>query len=220
MCVLLINKPSGPTSHDMIYRVRRATGIKKVGHAGTLDPFAEGLLIILVGRDATKRQSGFMGLDKEYEATIRLGIETDTYDREGKVIDEYWGGWPTEEKIKKALEGFVGEQMQMPPAFSAKKIKGKKAYDLARKGEEVILQPVRVVIHSLEVISYDSPMLKIRTRVSSGTYIRSLAHDIGASLGTGAHLTELRRTSIGGYSLKDTIDTKGLTRENWKKHCK
>lgn len=212
--MLLINKPPGITSHDVVDEVRKATGIKKVGHAGTLDPFAEGLLIILVGREETRLQSKFLNLDKEYEATLILGAETDTFDSEGKIQDTNKLQIPKKKTVEAALKKFIGEQEQMPPAFSAKKVKGKKAYELARKGETVELEPKKVTIHNLELLDYDYPELKIRTRVSSGTYIRALARDIGRALGTGAHVKELKRTQIGEHKLKDAQTLKELREES------
>lgn len=225
--MLLINKPKGPTSHDIVDEIRKITGIRKVGHAGTLDPFAEGLLIVLVGRDETKQQSKFMGMDKEYEATFVLGEERDTGDLTGKPIKSgdapvppkphsgplgqaLWflrgtGAPPSCNDIKKALKGFTGEIEQVPSTYSAKKIKGKKAYELAREGKEVKLKPKRITIYELELVDYNYPELKIRARVSSGTYIRALARDIGRELGAGAYVKELKRTGIGEYKLKDAV---------------
>lgn len=209
--MLLINKPPGMTSHDVVDRVRVATNERRVGHAGTLDPFAEGLLIVLVGREETKRQAEFMKLDKVYEATFVLGEERDTDDATGKLrssfSSEKTNEAPTRSVIKEVMQNFVGEIDQMPPAYSAKKIKGKKAYELARAGIEPELKPKKITIYNLEILDYQWPELKIRTKVSSGTYIRALARDIGRELQTGAYVKELKRTSIGKYKLKDA---KGL----------
>lgn len=206
--MLLINKPKGPTSHDIVDEVRKITGIKKVGHAGTLDPFAEGLLIILVGRPETKQQSTFMGMDKEYEATFILGEERDTGDITGEPVESQHTSVDnavpvTEQELQAVLEKFTGEMEQIPSTYSAKKIKGKKAYELAREGKEVKLKPKKVTIYKLELLSYSWPEVKIRVKVSSGTYIRALARDIGRELKTGAYVSELKRTSIGEYSLED-----------------
>ena len=205
---LLVDKPSGPTSHDVVDMVRRATGLKKVGHAGTLDPFASGLLIMALG-NATKEISQFVGLDKTYEATILLGGTSDTMDRTGK-LDMQACATVSEPAMLDVLEKFKGDIDQTPPMYSAKKVGGKKLYELAREGKEVERAPVRVTIHVLEIISYNWPHLTVRCRVSSGTYIRALAHDIGATLGCGAYLEELRRTAIGTYKVEDAVPADSL----------
>lgn len=193
--------------------VRKITRVKKVGHAGTLDPFAEGLLIILVGREETRKQAEFMGLDKTYEATFVLGEERDTDDITGRgqafsPAGASENGMPDKSSIMAALNKFTGEIEQIPSTYSAKKINGKKAYELARKGEAVELKPKKVTIYELDLIDYAYPELKIRTKVSSGTYIRALARDIGRELGTGAYVKELKRTEIGNYKLENakTLD--------------
>lgn len=212
MPILLINKPVGITSHDVVDKVREATNERRVGHAGTLDPFAEGLLIVLVGRESTKRQAEFMKLDKVYEATFVLGEERDTDDVTGKKrqIANRKSQIVQKQKIEGVLQKFVGEIDQMPPAYSAKKIKGKKAYELARAGIEPELKPKKITIYSLEILDYQWPELKIRTKVSSGTYIRALARDMGRELGVGAYVKELRRTKIGKYELKNATTTEDL----------
>ena len=214
MSIFLVNKPSGPTSHDIVDLMRKITGEKRVGHAGTLDPFAEGLLIVLVGRESTKRQAEFMKLDKVYEATFVLGEERDTDDVTGKLrssfSSEKTNEAPTRSVVKEVLQKFVGEIDQMPPAYSAKKIKGKKAYELARAGIEPELKPKKITIYSLKILDYQWPELKIRTKVSSGTYIRALARDMGRELGVGAYVKELRRTKIGKYELKNATTTEDL----------
>lgn len=202
---LLIDKPSGWTSHDVVAYLRGKLGVKKIGHAGTLDPFATGLLIVGVG-PATKRLSEFLKMDKSYEATIRLGARSDTDDRTGTIT-------PTspppveqrEETIRQALGRFVGTIEQVPPAYSAKKINGEKMYDLARRGIVVEQKPVAVTIHSIELLDYHWPLVRIRVAVSSGTYIRALARDLGEKLGIGAYLEELRRTSIGPHDLTNAV---------------
>lgn len=214
MSILLINKPPGPTSHDMVDRVRKITGEKRVGHAGTLDPFAEGLLIVLVSRESTKRQAEFMKLDKVYEATFVLGEERDTDDVTGRVRSSFSAEKPNEAPtrsvVKEVLQKFIREIDQMPPAYSAKKIKGKKAYELARVGIEPELKPKKITIYNLEILDYQWPELKIRTKVSSGTYIRALARDVGRELGVGAYVKELKRTKIGKYELKNATTTEDL----------
>jgi tRNA pseudouridine55 synthase len=215
---LLINKPKGITSHDVIYFVRKITTEKKVGHAGTLDPNATGLLIVGVERSSTKKL-GWIAKDtkKTYEAEIYLGEERDTDDSEGQIISEKSDFQPPDMTLlKKTLTGFKGKQKQTPPAYSALKIKGKKAYELARKGEKVVLKERDVVIHSIELLQYKYPVLTIRTTVSSGTYIRALARDIGKQLGCGAYLRNLKRTKIGDYNLVDAKDMDELTPNNWK----
>jgi tRNA pseudouridine55 synthase len=202
---LLINKPSGPTSHDIINKLRAITGIKKIGHAGTLDPFASGLLICAVGREATREIDKFVKLDKEYIATLHLGAVTDTYDRTGKVVKEYPSEIINEAIIEKTVAEFIGGQLQTPPMFSAKKIQGKKMYELARQGKTVERQPCAINIMALQILSYDWPALKLKINCSSGTYIRTLAFDLGERLGSGAYLEELERTKIGEYSVEDAI---------------
>ena len=203
--MLFINKPAGITSHDVVDIVRKKTGVRRVGHTGTLDPFAEGLLIVLVGREETKKQSEYLKLDKEYIATIHLGAESDTGDKTGKIKDLH--SKPIDLKdIKEVLTTFTGEIEQMPPEYSAIKIRGKKAYELAREGKKVELTSRKITIHSIEIMDYAWPMLTIKTHVSSGTYIRALARDIGKALGTGAYVEKLARTKIGEYTLDDVKD--------------
>lgn len=251
--IYLIDKEAGWTSFDVVAKMRGLTGIRKIGHAGTLDPFATGLLIVLVGKEATKRQAEFMKLDKEYEAVLELGKTSTTGDPEG-IISEFpisnfqlpikskitnvqkkvntpsshsglpartevhSGGDPeskslirqsdssqvgmTLERIKKALENFIGEIEQVPPIYSAIKIKGKKAYELARAGKTVELKPRNVIIHKIDILDYKWPSLTLKVSCGSGTYIRSLAADIGKALKTGAYVKELKRTKIGDFDLK------------------
>jgi tRNA pseudouridine55 synthase len=208
---LLIDKPVGPTSHDVVDMVRRTLHTRKVGHAGTLDPFASGLLIIAVGA-MTKQLSHFVGLDKAYEATLRFGATSDTMDRTGKIEQKECAAL-SKEALEAALEKFRGEIDQVPPMYSAKKIGGKKLYELAREGKEIERKPVRVTIHKLELVSFSWPNATIRTRVSSGTYIRALADDIGKTLGCGAYLEELRRTKIGVYDVANAVKPEGVATE-------
>ncbi len=205
---ILIDKPLGWTSFDVVARVRRLardmTGEKlKVGHAGTLDPLATGLLILLLGK-ATKQQDGFMKLDKSYEAEITLGSNSSTYDAEGELT-HISDRQPMLEQIQIALQTFIGPIEQMPPQFSAIKIDGKRAYELARAGKPAELKSRTVTINDLEITTYNYPKLVITTDVSSGTYIRSLAYDIGDRLGTGAYISSLRRTRIGEHSVDDAV---------------
>ena len=194
------------TSFGVVARVRRvlsqAAGKKvKVGHCGTLDPFATGLLVLVTGKE-TKSAETFMKLDKVYEATIKLGHTSTTGDPEGDIVDTS-DTIPSEEQVKRVLETFVGQIEQVPPSFSAIKIDGQRAYKLARAGEVVEIPKRIVIIHSLELIDYAYPEVRIRTHVSSGTYIRTLAEDIGRALGVGAYCTELRRTKIADWSVED-----------------
>ena len=212
--IVLIDKPAGWTSFDVVAKIRgkirrryTAQGIKptkrqlKVGHAGTLDPFATGLLVILLG-DATKKATEFLKLDKVYEAEIILGKESTTGDPEGELT-AVSDTKPTTEEVQAVLAAFTGEIRQRPPIFSAIKINGRRAYKLARDGKEVEIPERTVTIHSLELLDYTYPSLKIRTHVGSGTYIRSLAVDIGKALGTGAYCGALRRTRIADWSIDD-----------------
>jgi len=206
--VLLIDKPSGMTSFGVVARVRRKLSQQlgkkaKVGHTGTLDPFATGLMIIVTGKEC--RNAGtYSKLDKVYEATIHLGQTSTTGDPEGELTDVS-DTRPALDEVTQALGQFVGEIQQTPPIYSAIKINGQRAYKLARKGE-VVEMPIRTVtIFSLELVDYTYPDLKIRVHVSSGTYIRTLAEDLGKVLGTGAYCKELRRTKIADFSIDDSV---------------
>lgn len=203
---LVVDKPAGLTSHDVVARLRRAVGGGKVGHAGTLDPFATGVLVVCLGR-ATRLAEWATGTDKRYRAEIVLGVETDTYDLTGEVIATA----PVEAEramVASALTSFVGTIDQRPPAFSAIQVGGRRLYDLARRGEAVEVTPRRVTIHRLDLIEWSPPRLTVDLTCSKGTYVRSLAHDLGAALGTGAHLTGLRRLASGDFTLDDasTLD--------------
>ena len=205
--ILLIDKPAEISSFGVVARVRRVlsenVGKKvKVGHTGTLDPFATGLLILLVGK-ATKRSNEFLKLNKEYIAEIKLGETSTTGDPEGEITKSYSDAPKSKEEIKKVVQSFVGEISQKVPAFSAVKINGRRAYELARKGMEVETPTRKVHIYDIDILEYTWPILKIRTSVSSGTYIRTLGEDIGKKLGTGAYLTALRRTKVADYRVED-----------------
>ncbi len=236
--ILVINKPIGPTSHDIVDKVRHITGIKRVGHAGTLDPFAEGVLVILIGL-ATKLQSKFMEMPKTYVATLRLGATSDTYDKTGKIQETtclparqgHNNQAITKKQIQKILKQFVGEIKQMPPAFSAIKIKGKKAYELARKGIKPELKPRKVKIYDIQCRKYrwpasrrratasrGGPYLGIEVKCGKGTYIRSLAHDIGQKLFCGAYLEKLVRTEVGKFNIKNSVKINKLTPSNWQSY--
>ena len=214
--LLLIDKPSGPTSHDIVDAVRRITKLRAVGHAGTLDPFATGLLILGVGK-ATKWLTALVGLDKTYEATLTLGATSDSFDRDG-VITPYPNlstTPPSEAAVEQVLQKYRGSFEQLAPLYSAKKLNGKKLYELARAGTATeAMRPTKLItIHALEVLSYAHPILQLRVTSSSGTYIRSLADDIGRDLHTGAYLTELRRTAIGSYQVTNAHSITSLTQE-------
>ena len=213
---LLINKPVGPTSHDVVHKLRCITGIKKIGHAGTLDPFACGILILAIGREATKGINRYVKLNKEYVATLYLGSISTTYDREGEIKK-----WPgnvkkiTNDEVQEVLKKFVGEQLQTPPMFSAKKVKGKRLYKLARQGRVVDRPASAIKIETINLLKYEWPFLQIKIKCSSGTYIRALADDIGKKLNCGAYLSELQRTKIGPYLLENSFDIEKINKENW-----
>ncbi len=212
---LVVNKPVGPTSHDIVNQLRKITGIKKIGHAGTLDPFAGGVLVLAIGRNATKQIDKIVKTQKKYKAQICLGVVTDTHDSTGKIIEENKIEFITRKKIKKVLKNFQGRQKQIPPMFSAKKIKGEKLYNLARQGKIVEREPVEIEVYELKLKNYDFPGVEIEIICSSGTYIRSLAYDIGQELECGAYLKELQRTAVGDYTLKNAVNPEILTSQNW-----
>lgn len=212
---ILIDKPAGPTSFGVIARLRKITGIKKIGHAGTLDPFATGLLIVAIGREATRRIDRYVKLNKEYEALIDFSRITDTYDREGQTVFEYRGDKIKKGDLKKALKSFIGRQKQVPPMFSAKKIGGKKLCDLARKGLEVKRKASDIEIYKIKLLKYKWPRAKIRAKVSSGTYVRTLAYDLGQKLNTGAYLEELRRIKIGCFKISQAKQLDQINQDNW-----
>ncbi len=231
--LLVIDKPSGPTSHDVVARVRRLLNERRVGHTGTLDPMATGLLPIVVGR-ATRLAQFLSAAVKRYEAVVRLGIETDTYDATGAAAGApYEGPWPSRDAIGRALDAFRGTALQQPPAFSAKKIDGQRSYKLARararEGDEHSLllagphphslapslpAPVSVTVHALDLMEViDKCTIRVRLDCSAGFYVRSLAHDLGERLGTGAHLQALRRSGSGSLTLDDAIELEKAERE-------
>jgi tRNA pseudouridine55 synthase len=203
--VLPLDKPVGPTSHDMVARVRRALGTRRVGHAGTLDPFASGLLLVAVG-EATRLVEYLHHLDKSYEAEARLGEVTATDDPEGEVVarSAAWEGLEAP-AIAAALSRQVGTFLQRPPSYSAKKIEGEAAYRLARRGDARELAPVEVTVHEVELLAVELPMVRFRVRCGTGTYIRAMARDLGEALGCGAHLTALRRTRIGPHEVSEAL---------------
>ena len=201
--LMIVDKPVGPTSHKIVSLVRRGTGVRKVGHAGTLDPRASGVLVLCLG-PATRLSEFLSTSSKRYEAVISFGASTQTYDAEGPVVRRS-ESVPSLEELQAVLPEFRGEIEQVPPPYSAIKVKGEKAYKLARSGKEVKLDPRRVTIHHLEVLKYQPPDLVLDIECTAGTYIRSLAHDLGERVSTGAHLANLRRTKAGPFSLEDAV---------------
>lgn len=201
--LLLVDKPEAITSHDVVDAVRRLLGTRRVGHTGTLDPAATGLLVLCVGR-AGRLQSFLMSTDKSYEGTIKFGVETNTYDREGTPVGEpHPDPRPDPEAVREACGRYLGELEQAPPPFSAKKVGGKKFYELARRGEAVPHLPKKVRVTRFDTLSVEGDVARFHVDCSSGTYIRSLAHEVGKALGMGAHLASLRRTRIGPFSLEN-----------------
>ncbi|MBC8376941.1 MAG: tRNA pseudouridine(55) synthase TruB, partial [FCB group bacterium] len=202
--IINIDKPMDWTSFDVVQKVRYTTRIKKVGHAGTLDPFATGVLIILTGKN-TKRQSEFMDMPKTYDAEILLGNRTDTGDRTGTITESGTVPDLSETMILSALAEFQGDIEQIPPMYSAKKVNGQKLYKLARKGKVIERKPSIVSIYNIELSSWSSDQINIRVNCGRGTYIRVLAEDIAQKLGTLAHVKELKRTAIGDYRVEDAL---------------
>jgi tRNA pseudouridine55 synthase len=198
--ILPVDKPGGITSHDVVDRVRGLLGIRRVGHTGTLDPMATGVLVLCLGR-ATRLSEYLTGQRKTYRARVRFGQETDTFDADGRTLAS--GGTPPAglEEIRPALDAFAGDLDQVPPMYSAVKVAGRRLHEMARSGEQVARPPRRVHIHRLEPVAYEAPDLDIEVSCSKGTYIRVLAHDLGRRLGCGAHLTALRRTAAGSIGI-------------------
>lgn len=215
---LVVDKPVGMTSHDVVQAIRNGTGLRRAGHTGTLDPRASGVLVILVG-PAVRLSEYVSASDKRYQAIIRLGGSTDTFDAEGKVTPTKDPVNVTETQFEEALKTFIGEIEQTPPPYSAVKVQGRKAYEMARKGEEVDLEPRKITVHHLEVLEWTPPEVVIDVHCSSGTYVRSLANDLGVKLGCGAYLVGLRRTKSGRFSLRDSVPLRKLqeafTAGNW-----
>ena len=202
---LNVRKPKGMTSHDVVYRIRRASKVKQVGHTGTLDPFAEGVLPVCVGK--ATRLIEYLNDDKEYIAVVKFGVETDTYDLDGQVLTVS-DKKVSKEELEAVLPEFRGEIMQMPPMYSAIKVKGKKLYEYARKGQDVEIEPRKVFIEKLELRSFDfeNQTAEIVVKCSKGTYIRSIAHDIGQKLMCGAHLVGLTRTQAGKFGIEYAVE--------------
>jgi tRNA pseudouridine55 synthase len=207
--LLFVDKPSGPTSHDIVAKIRHHFRILKVGHGGTLDPMATGLLIILLGK-GTKISERVMGHDKTYEGTFRLGISTDSQDADGRIVAETDASAITAEQVAGQMRLRLGDQMQMPPMVSAIKIKGVPLYKLARKGETVERPPKLIHVYRFDLLDFTPPNVRVVVECTKGTYVRTLAHDIGQSLGVGAHLTQLRRTKIGPFDVAHASTLDGL----------
>jgi len=200
--VLIVDKPAGMTSHDVVARVRRLGGERAVGHLGTLDPMATGVLPLVLGR-MTRLAQFYAAAEKSYEGEIRFGFSTDTYDAQGEPTSDPQPVALTFEQVSAAAARFRGSIQQTPPPFSAKKIRGVPAYKLARKKEEVELKPIQVEVREFEILGWDGDRARFCARVASGTYLRSVAHDLGQLLGVGGHLASLRRTRVGEFGLED-----------------
>ncbi len=208
-----IYKPKGPTSNDILEELRRITKIKKIGHAGTLDPLARGVLVVGIGREATRKLADLVKGEKEYLATIRLGVESTTDDEEGEKREVKVEGIPSLKDVEEVLSKFKGEILQTPPTFSAVKVKGKEAYKLARRGETPKLKPRKVEIKEIKILRYEWPNLKLRVVTGPGAYIRALARDIGRKLSTGGYLTELERIRVGTFTKKNSISPSQLKQQ-------
>jgi tRNA pseudouridine55 synthase len=214
--MLLVDKPENRSSFSIVAQVRRITGQKKIGHAGTLDPFATGLLILLLSRTWTAKAGEFLHHDKEYQAIVRLGSSTDTYDTEGLVINTS-AYIPTLLEVENVLQGFQGDISQIPPMFSAKKVAGTRLYDLARKGKEIERKPIFVHV-DITLLEYTYPYLRLNVHCSKGTYIRALGNDIGNALGCYAHVEQLRRTKSGNFCIENALSVESLTQEIIQSH--
>lgn len=208
--ILLVDKPSGMTSHDVVDRVRKAAGIRRVGHTGTLDPAATGLLILCLGK-ATRLSEFLTGLDKTYQGTILLGTTTNSYDLDGEILEVRDVPVLEPGQLQQACDAFTGTIMQLPPMVSAVKVGGERLYKRARKGEVVDREPRPVTVREFQVLSVESPRAEFRLRCTRGTYARSLCHDVGQNLGCGACLASLRRTAVGKYDVKDAVRLDDLT---------
>lgn len=219
---LNLNKPLGPTSHDIVAQVRRhyrsLTGSKKVGHAGTLDPLADGVLVICLGA-ATRLSNYIMRGRKVYRAQITLGVATTTYDAAGEILERRCADQINRADIERALPRFIGDIEQAPPMYSAIKVGGKKLYELARQGQTIEREPRPITIHSIKILSWRNPVLGLEIACGAGTYIRSLAHDLGAELGVGGYLSGLTRTASGAFQLRDSLPLAAITdSDEWLRH--
>jgi tRNA pseudouridine55 synthase len=202
--VLLVDKPKGLTSHDVVYHLRRKLQMKKIGHAGTLDPMATGVLVMLIGK-ATRISQYLMSTDKIYEGEATLGVVTDSQDAEGEMMETRPVPELTEAKVREVMKTFLGDQYQIPPMHSAIKIDGVKLYQLARKGEEVEREPRFIRVAGFNLFTFDSPKLTFDLHCTKGTYVRTIAHDLGQKLGCGAHLSALRRTASGKFTIAQCL---------------
>lgn len=205
--ILLVDKPQGITSHDVVSKMRRVFHMKKVGHAGTLDPMATGMLLILIGK-ATKASQYLMSMDKEYAGKVKLGVNTDSQDADGEITEERPVPELTEAQVKAEMKTFMGDQYQLPPMFSAKKINGQKLYKLARQGKTVEREPRVIHISRFDMTKFELPEVSFIVGTSKGAYVRTIAYDLGERLGCGGHLNELRRTAVGQFRIEkaSTID--------------
>ena len=216
--IIIINKPLGITSMDVIRQLRKLTNIKKIGHAGTLDPLASGVLIVAIGK-ATKKINDLMSLSKQYKTTVDMSQFSTTDDEEGDKTKIKINKIPKQEEIYNTIQKkFIGVIEQIPPIYSAIKIKGKKAYQLAREGKEVVMRSRNVRIEKIQVRDYQWPILKLHIQCSKGTYIRSLGKDIGVELGVAGYLTKLKRISIGDFKIQNSVDLNQLNSNNWKQY--
>jgi tRNA pseudouridine55 synthase len=215
--IFAVNKPKGITSFDVVYKIRKKTGVKRVGHGGTLDPLATGVLVIAVGREATKQLDQYVKGEKEYIATIKLGFTSTTDDDEGEKEEINTEHIPSTEEVESILKTFIGNIQQIPPIYSAIKINGKRAYKIARKNEKAKgtvetpkMEPREVIIKDIQLLSYDYPTLKLKVTTGPGVYIRSLARDIGEKLKTGAYLTDLERTRVGEFKIENARELEDI----------
>ncbi len=209
--VLYVDKPVGPTSHDAVRIARKSLRERRIGHTGTLDPFATGLLILLVG-PATRLAETFNTLEKRYTAVVMLGVETDTHDHTGEAVARFEGAQRvTRSQVEDALARQTGTIQQLPPRYSAKKVAGEAAHRRVRRGEDVELAAAEVTVHSIKIVRFAPPEIELDIVCSTGTYVRSIAHDLGQDLGVGGHLIALRRTAIGPYSTESALDWEALS---------
>ena len=214
--VLVIDKPAGWTSHDVVAKARGLTGIRQIGHSGTLDPMATGVLVLCLGK-ATRLLEYLTGLPKTYQAGVTLGAATDTYDATGTIIYQYPLPELTAEALEQTMDGFRGEIMQTPPAYSAIKRNGEAQYKRARRGEAVELDPRPVTVYELNLTEFDDGAIQLRITCSAGTYVRSIAHDLGVVLGCGAHLSSLRRLAVGPFGIDQAVTLQQLADEDWQR---
>ena len=212
---LVVDKPTGMTSHDVVVTVRRLLSEPRIGHLGTLDPFAGGVLVLVLGR-ATRLARFYRHVEKSYSGTIRFGFATITYDREGDATSADCAPVLAEARLRSLFREFLGRRLQEPPMYSAKKVSGVPSYRLARKGQAVPLEAVPITVHELELVALEGPCVRFRARVSAGAYIRSLAHELGQRLRVGAHLTELRRTAVGEFGESSAISLSSLMEQSVK----